>query len=151
MDKDVLTNMLNRLEDKVDKISTGLATNTSVTGSHTKMLEDMKGVHDINARMILETRDQVKDLNNTVISIVSWKGGQIKATEQNIHDIKTIHERLSVIEQDYVDRRDKKKDLEKNIQEEKVGLLRNVIEKVIFAIVGAVLISWQEIIKHIFK
>jgi len=151
MDKDILTNILNRLEDKVDKISTGLTTNTSVTGSHTKMLEDMKGVHDVNAKIILETRDQVKDLNNTVISIVSWKGGQIKATEQNIHDIKTIHERLSAIEQDYFERRDKKKDLEKNIQQEKVGLLRNVIEKAIYAIVGAILISWQEIANKLFN
>lgn len=142
MEKDILLNALNRLESKLDTVSTGLTANTVVTESHTKMLAEMKGVHDLNAKVILETRDQLKELNNTVVHITSWKGGQIKATEQHTEDIKTIHERLNVIEQDYRERIDKKKD----IQSRKDGLVWKLIEKVAFAIIGAILISWRTII-----
>ncbi len=145
MDKEVLTNILNRLEDKVDKISTGLATNTSVTGSHTKMLEDMKGVHDINARIILETRDQVKDLNNEIIKITSWKNGQTQYQIQTMEDIKNLHNRLTPIEQDFINRDNKKKDTERNWSK----ILWSGVEKVVLIVAGAILISWREIFNKI--
>lgn len=145
MDKDVLTNMLNRLEDKLDKVSTGLTANTTITSTHTQMLADMKGVHDVNAKIILETRDEMKSLNNTVVNIVSWKKGQIEAMAKNISDIKTLHDRLLPIEQDYNERKDKKKDTEQKV----VGFAWKAMEKVLFAIIGAILISWQTILNNL--
>lgn len=143
----ILTNILNRLEDKVDKMSKDISVNTTITDSHTKMLSEMKGVHDINAKIILETRDEVKGLNNTVVNIISWKNGQTKAMENSIEDIKKLHERLIPIEQDYLDRKDKKKE----VQAQTAGFAWKLAEKVIFAIIGAILISWKTIIENINK
>lgn len=140
----ILTNTLNRLEDKVDKMSKDISVNTTITDSHTKMLSEMKGVHDLNAKIILETRDEVKGLNNTVVNIISWKNGQTKAMENSVEDIKKLHERLIPIEQDYIDRKDKKKE----VQTQTAGFAWKLAEKVVFAIIGAILISWQTIINN---
>lgn len=145
MDKDVLTNILNRLEDKLDKVSTGLTANTTITSTHTQMLADMKGVHDVNAKIILETRDEMKDLKNEVVKINSWKNGQINYQEQSTKDIKTLHERLKPIEEDYQERLNKKKDTEQKV----VGFAWKAMEKVLFAIIGAILISWQTILNNL--
>lgn len=145
MDREVLTNILNRLEDKVDKISTGLTTNTSVTESHTKMLSDMKGVHDVNAKIILDTRDEMKDIKNSIVRIESWKNGQILYQQQTMEDIRNIHDRLSPIEQDFVHRKEKKSEVERNWS----SILWSGVEKVVLIVIGAILISWREIIKKI--
>lgn len=145
MDKEVLTNILNRLEDKVDKISTGLTTNTSVTQSHTEMLASMRNVHDINAKIILDTRDEIKDLKNEVIKINSWKNGQTLYQQQTMEDVKNLHERLTPIEKDFVDRSKKKEQTHSNV----LKIVWSGVEKVVLIALGAILISWREIIKKI--
>ena len=147
MDKDVLTNFLNRLEDKLDKVSTDLTRNTSETQAHTKALSEMKSVHDVNAKIILETRDELKEVKNEVIKITSWKNGQIQYQTQTMEDIKNLHERLSPIEKEYNDMWAKKKETEKNLK----GIWWNGVEKLVLVIVGAILISWRELINIIFK
>lgn len=145
MDKEVLTNILNRMEDKIDKMSTGLTTNTTVTESHTKMLAEMKGVHDLNAKVILDTRDEIKDLKNEVLKINSWKNGQTNYQVQTLEDIRNLHERLTPIEKDYQDRNKKKDEVEKNWS----NILWKGVEKVVLIVAGAILISWREITKNI--
>ena len=142
MDTDVLTNILNRMEDKLDKVSNGLIKNTSVTESHTNMLSDMKGVHDLNAKVILDTRDAIKDVKNELIKIDSWKNGQIVYQEQTLKDVKSIHERLSPIEKDFTDRLKKREDTSKNIR----GIWWTGIERVVLWIAIATLISWRDLI-----
>lgn len=144
MDKDVLLGILNRLENKLDTVSNGLTTNTVVTESHTKMLSDMRGVHDVNAKVILETRDEIKDLKNEVLKITSWKNGQIIQNEKVIMDVRTLHDRILPLEQDFIERKDKKKEIQKKGE----GFLWRAIEKIIFAIAGATLISWKTIIDN---
>ena len=145
MDKEVLTNILNRLEDKVDKISTGLTTNTSVTQSHTEMLASMRNVHDLNAKVILETRDEVKDLSRELLKINSWKNGQIQYQNQAMEDIKNLHERLTPIEKDFTERSKKKEQTHSNV----LKIVWSGVEKVVLIALGAILISWREIIKKI--
>lgn len=145
MDKEVLTNILNRLEDKVDKISTGLTTNTSVTQSHTEMLASMRNVHDLNAKVILETRDEVKDLSRELLKINSWKNGQIQYQNQAMEDIKNLHERLTPIEKDFTERSKKKEQTHSNVMK----IVWSGAEKVVLIALGAILISWREIIKNI--
>jgi seryl-tRNA synthetase len=147
MDKDVLTNILNRLEDKLDKVSTDLTRNTSETQAHTQALSDMKSVHDINAKIILETRDELKEVKNEVIKITSWKEGQTLKDVQVLADLKTLHGRIQPIEEDYLQRRNKKKETEDGVKKLKWGAM----EKIAYAIVGAILISWRELINIIFK
>lgn len=143
MNDEVLIATLNRLENKVDSLSMGLATNTTVTKSHTDMLGDMKNVHDLNAKVILETRDKVKELDNKLMRIESWKNGQTEYQQQTMQDIKNIHERLLPIEKDFQGRSDKKKDIEKRWSD----ILWKSVERVALIVGGAVLISWREIFK----
>lgn len=145
MDKEILMNILNRVEGKVDNLSTGLATNTSVTESHTRMLADMKGVHDLNAKVILDTRDEVKDLTSSLKRIESWKDGQTLYQHQTMEDIKNLHDRFRPIEEDFIQRGKKKAETGKTLSD----IAWRAFERVVLIIIGAILISWREIINNI--
>jgi len=145
MDKDILISILNRLEGKVDILSTGLATNTAETTNHTHLLNEMKNTHDINAKIIIDTNSAIKEVKNEVLKINSWKNGQILYQTQNLEDIKNLHDRLSPIEADFISRLTKKKETEKNWS----AILWSGIEKVVLIVAGAILISWREIFNNV--
>lgn len=80
MNDDVLIATLNRLENKVDNLSTGLATNTQVTKSHTDMLSEIK--------------DQVQKTNGRVTSLESTQVKLANVSSQNSGIIVDIQDRL---------------------------------------------------------
>lgn len=143
----VLISTLNRLEDKVDKLSTGLATNTTVTDSHTRMLSDMKGVHDVNAKIILDTHDEMKDIKNGMMRIESWKNGQTLYQQKTLEDVIEIKKRLEPLENDLSERNYHDEETHKNWS----SIFWKGTEKIVLIIAGAILISWKEILSKIIK
>jgi hypothetical protein len=146
VNNEILVNTLNRVETKLDNLTTGLATNTAVTEGHSKVLSDMKGVHDVNAKVILDTRDEVKELTNALLRIESWKNGQILYQNETLGNVKSLDERLKPIEADYNERFKLKAANNNSFREIKW----RTIERIGLIIGGAILISWKTIITHFF-
>lgn len=146
MDKDVLISTLNRIEDKLDKVSTGLTSNTTTTESHTKILGDMKENQTVNSKVIQDTRDEIKDINNSMAKIDSWKNGQTLYQHKTLEDIQNLFTRLSPIEKDFFTRTQTKIETVTRIK----GIVWDGIKVVTFIVVGAIIVSWKDIAQHIF-
>jgi hypothetical protein len=146
MDDRLLIETLKRLESKVDQLSTGLATNTAVTESHTRMLGEMKTVHDLNARVILETKDHVQELQNALKRIESWKDGQTLYQQKAIEEINGIKSRLSPVEIDYLARMKAREENAKNFK----SIIWKGIERALMWITIGFLLPWKTLLNKIF-
>jgi TolA-binding protein len=145
MDKDVLLQTLNRLENKVDVMSTGLATNTAETKAHTGALEEIKKVHHDNGKVITNTREEIGKMANSLLRIESWKNGQTLYQEKTNSDLIEFNKRLTPIEQDYKDRSEK----QTNTKKRWGSIFWSGVEKAVLLVAGAILISWKTIIDNL--
>lgn len=136
----VIVNTLNRVEEKVDRLSTGLATNTAVTDSHTKVLNEIKIVHDSNAVKII-------NIENQLMRVDSWKNGQTLYQQKTLEDVSNLEKRLAPIEKDFASRTKIKEENDKEISKTKWDGIRHAL----WIVIGAIIASWKTILDNLHK
>lgn len=128
------------MEEKVDRLSTGLATNTAVTDSHTRLLNDIKIVHDTNSTKII-------NIENQLMRVDSWKNGQTIYQQKTLEDVTNINKRLEPIERDFESRMKTKEESDKEISKTKWDWIRHAL----WIVTGAIIASWRSILENINK